>query len=181
MSLRNLTKSKVLARFAALALLAGTLAGCFQPMYGQSTLIGTGPSLRDALRDVEVVEIKGRLGQELRNDLIFELTGGEGNPKGAPYKLVMVLTSGSQIPQVDVVSGRALSEIISLDVQYQLRDSTNNNRILLTEKALARVTIDRSQQRFAAVRALRDAQNRAAKIVAEQIRSRLASYFLTRT
>jgi LPS-assembly lipoprotein len=93
----------------------------------------------------------------------------------------MVLTSGSQIPQVDVVSGRALSEIITLDVQYQLRDTTNNNRILLTEKALARVTIDRSQQRFAGARALRDAQNRAAKIIAEQIRSRLASYFLTRT
>jgi hypothetical protein len=31
------------------------------------------------------------------------------------------------------------------------------------------------------VRAERDAQNRAAKLVAEQIRSRLASYFLTRT
>jgi LPS-assembly lipoprotein len=55
------------------------------------------------------------------------------------------------------------------------------DRVVLTEQALARVSIDRSQQRFANVRATRDAENRAAKVVAEQIRSRLASFFLTRT
>jgi len=51
----------------------------------------------------------------------------------------------------------------------------------LTEQALARVSIDATQQRFANVRAVRDAENRAAKVAAEQIRSRLASFFLTRT
>jgi LPS-assembly lipoprotein len=52
---------------------------------------------------------------------------------------------------------------------------------VLTEQALARVSIDASQQRFANLRARRDAENRAAKIAAEQIRARLASFFLTRT
>jgi LPS-assembly lipoprotein len=55
------------------------------------------------------------------------------------------------------------------------------DRIVLTEQALARVSIDASQQRFANLRAVRDAENRAAKVAAEQIRSRLASFFLTRT
>jgi LPS-assembly lipoprotein len=164
----------------ALLVLTGALGGCFQPMYGQSTLFGAGAKLRDEMRQVEILEIQGRLGQEIRNDLIFELTGGEGNPVGAPYKLAMTITSGSQTPLVDVQSGRATSETVVLDVTYRVLDVAND-RIVLSEKALARISIDRSQQRYAGVRAVRDAQNRAAKLVAEQIRSRLASYFLTRT
>ena len=70
--------------------------------------------------------------------------------------------------------------MVSFDVTYKLHDVVRD-RIVLTEQALARVSIDRSQQRFANVRAVRDAENRAAKVVAEQIRSRLASFFLTRT
>lgn len=176
---RNSTISKAW-RGAAVLLLAASLGGCFQPMYGQSTLFGAGAKLRDDLRQVEILEIDGRLGQEIRNDLIFELTGGKGNPVGAPYQLAMTITSASQTPLVDVASGRATSETVVLDVTYRVLE-VGTNRVVLTEKALARISIDRSQQRFAGMRAVRDAQNRAAKLVAEQIRSRLASYFLTRT
>jgi len=171
--------SKACKALAVLAA-ASTLGGCFQPMYGQSTLFGAGAKLRDEMRQVEVLEIQGRVGQEIRNDLIFELTGGQGNPVGAPYKLAMTITSGSQTPLVDVTSGRATSETVVLDVTYRVLDVAND-RVVLTEKALARISLDRSQQRYAAIRAVRDAQNRAAKLVAQQIRSRLASYFLTRT
>jgi LPS-assembly lipoprotein len=37
------------------------------------------------------------------------------------------------------------------------------------------------EQRFAAVRGLRDAENRASQVLAEQIKQRLASYFLAGT
>jgi LPS-assembly lipoprotein len=161
--------------------LALALAGCeFQPMYAQTPLFGSGPSLRDALRDVEVATISGRIGNELRNDLIFELTGGAGNPSGAPYRLTLVANVGSLNPIIDAASGRPEAETVTFDVTYKLQDIAQDKTVL-TEKALARVTIDRSQQRFARMRALRDAENRAAKVVAEQIRSRLASFFLTKT
>lgn len=176
---RSSTISKACNVLGILAV-AGVLAGCFQPMYGQTTLFGAGAKLRDELRQVEILEIQGRLGQEIRNDLIFELTGGQGNPVGAPYKLAMTITTASQTPLVDVASGRATSETVVLDVVYRVLDVAND-KIVLSEKALARISIDRSQQRYAGMRAVRDAQNRAAKLVAEQIRSRLASYFLTRT
>src|SRR6266851_2158489 len=134
-------------RLAGAALLAGMLAGCFQPMYADRSLIGgNGPNLRDAMRDVEISKIDGRVGQEVRNDIIFELSGGEGNPAGAPYKLQDVA----------------------------------NDKVVFTDKAIARVSIDRTQQRYARVRAVRDAENRAAKVVAEQIRARVASFFLLR-
>jgi LPS-assembly lipoprotein len=37
------------------------------------------------------------------------------------------------------------------------------------------------QQRFAGARALRDAENRAAQIIADNVKSRLASYFVAGT
>jgi LPS-assembly lipoprotein len=179
MSLRN-RQSNIL-RLLVAGMLAVALGGCmFQPMYAQTPLFGSGPSLRDALRDVEVASINGRIGNELRNDLIYELTGGEGNQVDAPFRLTLVANVSSFSPVIDTESGRPVSEMVSFDVTYKLHDVVRD-RIVLTEQALARVSIDRSQQRFANVRAVRDAENRAAKVVAEQIRSRLASFFLTRT
>lgn len=174
-------KQDSILRIAAICLFAAALGGCqFQPMYAQTPLFGSGQSLRDALKDVDVASIDGRIGNELRNDLIFELTGGNGSQPNAPYRLTMVVTTNSVNPIVDITSGRPESESISFDVVYKLQDAVNG-RIVLTEKALARVTVDRSPQRYARIRAVRDAENRAAKVVAEQIRSRLATFFLTRT
>jgi LPS-assembly lipoprotein len=179
MSSVDRTKS-ILSPLVAI-LFAATAASCmFQPMYAQSPLFGSGSSLNDALRDVDVARIEGRIGNELRNDLIYELTGGEGNRTNAPYRLTLVAEVTSFNPVVDNQSGRSLSNIISFDITYKLHDVVQN-RVVLTEQALARVSIDASQQRFANLRARRDAENRAAKIAAEQIRARLASFFLTRT
>ncbi len=174
-------QSSLRFRLAAVCVFAAAVGGCqFQPMYAQTPLFGSGPSLRDALKDVDVASIDGRIGNELRNDLIFELTGGAGNQPGAPYRLTMVVTTNFINPIVDITSGRPESESISFDVVYKLQDVVNGKTVL-TEKALARVSLDRSPQRYARVRAQRDAENRAAKVVAEQIRSRLATFFLTRT
>lgn len=168
-------------RLAAAMLLAALAGGCmFQPMYAQTPLFGSGPSLNDALRDVDVARIDGRIGNELRNDLIYELTGGEGNRTNAPYRLTLVASISTFNPVIDTRSGRSESQMISFDITYKLHDVVQD-RIVLTEQALARVSIDASAQRFANLRAVRDAENRAAKVAAEQIRSRLASFFLTRT
>jgi LPS-assembly lipoprotein len=170
---------RVPIRLAAAMLLAAAGGGCFQPLYGDRSLTG-GPSVRDAMRDVEVAAIDGRVGQEVRNDLIFELTGGEGNPVGAPYRVTMTVSSSTFYPVIDLFAGRPSAETVSLDVLYRVEDVANKKTVL-NERALARVTIDRSQQRFARVRAIRDAENRAAKVAAEQMRSRIAAFLLTRS
>jgi LPS-assembly lipoprotein len=181
MSLPERVSPLVRPGLIAACLLASLAGACtFQPMYAQTPLFGSGPSLRDALREVDVASIDGRIGNELRNDLIYELTGGEGNQRDAPYRLTLVANVSSFDPIIDTESGRPVVQMVSFDVTFKLHDVVKD-RIVLTEQALARVSLDRSQQRYANVRALRDAENRAAKVVAEQIRSRLASFFLTRT
>ena len=167
-------------QLAGAAMLAGMLAGCFQPMYADRSLTGgTGPNLREAMRDVEIAKIDGRVGQEIRNDIIFELSGGGGNPTGAPYRLNLQVATNSGSAIIDVQTGLPDNETVSLDVTYKLQNVADE-KIVLTDTAIARVTIDRTQQRYARVRALRDAENRAAKLIAEQIRTRVASFFLLR-
>ena len=98
-------------RWIATGAITLALAGCFQPMYADRSVTGgTGPNLREAMRDVEVVAIEGRLGQEIRNDIIFELTGGAGNPSSAPYKLNMSVSSNSYSAILDSTSGLAQTD-----------------------------------------------------------------------
>lgn len=179
MSSRSQKLSEISRRaFALAALLA--VAGCFEPMYGDRNLSGSGRSLRNALKDVEIAPIEGRVGQQLRNDLIFELAGGAGNPVGAPYRLHLSVGTTSFSAILDPASGLSQAETIVFDVTYRLKDVAND-KFIMTDKAISRVTVDSTNQRYARIRAIRDAENKAAQIVAEQIRSRLASYFLLKT
>jgi LPS-assembly lipoprotein len=163
------------------SLFAVLLGGCnFRPMYAETELVGSGPAVMGALRQVEVASIGGQLGNDLRNDLIFELTGGHGNPANAPYRLTMTIRISSHNTIIDRLSGRSAAVVTALDVEYKLHDVVQD-RIVLTERALARTSFDSGPQLFANFRASKEARSRAAKIIAEQVRSRLATYFLTQT
>jgi LPS-assembly lipoprotein len=54
---------------------------------------------------------------------------------------------------------------------------------VVTSQTFSRVSynIPGQQQRFAGDRGLRDAENRAAQVIADNIRNRLASYFVAGT
>jgi LPS-assembly lipoprotein len=171
---------------AALAF-AGLLAGCFQPLYGDRT--GTGDSrLLTALSSVDVKQIpvpngtpEARIAVELRNDLLFQITGGH-SPAPPSYTLAIRIASTRLSVIVDINSGRPDIENYGIDAYYTLTDIATNKPVV-TGQAFARVSYDMpgSEQRFARVRALRDAENRAAGVIAEQIKSRLASYFVAGT
>jgi LPS-assembly lipoprotein len=171
---------------AALAL-AGLLTGCFQPLYGNRTGTDDSP-LRTALSSVEVRQIpaangtpEARIAVELRNDLLFAITGGH-SPAPAAYTLAIKISSTRLSVIVDINSGRPDIENYGIDATYTLTDIATNKPVV-NGQAFARVSYDipGTEQRFARVRALRDAENRAASVIAEQIKSRLASYFVAGT
>lgn len=187
MSLPDRTREPVsptrrrLLGLAAAGALALSAAGCFQPMYAEST---TGaPSLRDKLGEIEVVFVDGRIGNEVRNDLIFDLTGGSGNPVGAPYQLVMRVSDNTASAIIDPVTGLPEIELVTVDATWQLFDAAQDpkTRKPLTQgSAFGKASIDSGYQRFARARAIRDAQNRSSRVVAEMISGQLASWFATR-
>lgn len=167
--------------------IAGSVAACFQPMYADRSASG-GPDVVAKLGAIDVKPIdaakgspEARIGGELRNALIFDLTGGGG---GGPtqYRLDVRITTSRSATIVDITTARTDFEVTGIDATYVLVDS-RTGKPALTGRAFARVTSDApgQQQRFARARAQRDAENRAAKVVADQIRSRLAAFVVSGT
>jgi LPS-assembly lipoprotein len=183
-------KALQMRRFGPLALAFGTAllcAGCFQPMYGSHSALG-GANVRNKLEAVEIVPIDtpngtpiARVGVEVRNNLIFDFTGGDGG-QAPTHKLAIHLADQRTQVIVDIQTARPDIENYGIDATYSLTDLATN-RVVVTGRTFARVSYDipGQQQRFARVRGLRDAEDRAAKVISDHITQRLASYFLAGT
>lgn len=156
---------------AALAVTAAiSLAGCgIQPLYG--TTAG-GSRLAAAMAGVDVTPIPGRVGQRVRNELIFENTGGSGQT-GTTYKLDIVIKE-SLTNELVKISGDAKSQVYELDATFKL--ISNDGRVVLEGKATSRAPYERFETIFSNVRARYDAEDRAARTVAESIKVRIAAY-----
>jgi LPS-assembly lipoprotein len=177
-------------RFARLAVALGVAAcvgGCFQPLYGDRSVDG-GPGLRTALSAVDVKEInaakgtdEARLAVEIRNALIFDLTGGGPAPRPA-YSLTVRMSSTVSDIIVDTTTVRPSIEDYGINATYTLTEIASSKQVI-NGQTFARVSYDipGQEQRFARLRGLRDAESRAAKVIADNIRSRLASYFAAGT
>ena len=166
----NRKRSGAAARFAVVLAAAALLAGCFEPLYGRNPSVGD-ESVRDKLAEVVVAPIpmrqgtpQARIAVAMHNALQFDLNGAAGAI--APTHL----------------TGRPEEEIGGVNATYQMIEIATG-KIVLKDSTFAHVGYDipGSQQRFAKQRALLDAEDRAAKVAAEAIRNRLASYFVAGT
>jgi LPS-assembly lipoprotein len=166
---------------------AATLAGCFQPMYGDAKLTAT-PSVAANMSAVDVNQIVApngtplsRIAVSVRNRLLFGLTGGSA---AAPpvYRLNILINGSSESLIVDINSGRPDTQDYALNASYTLIEVKTGNPIF-TSQTFARVSYDipGQAQRFARDRGLRDAEDRAAQQIADNIRARLASFFVAGT
>ena len=164
------------AVLGALALTSAVaLGGCLQPLY---TAPSGGSNVAAEMRAIKVEPVKDRFGHYLANELIFGLngTGGEAAPK---YKLVMSFSQRVQTPILDTVTGRADSATVFTDVNFKLLTFPGDATVI-EGVAMGSAGYDRSAQRFANIRAARDAEIRLAKSLAEQIRTRIAAGLATR-
>lgn len=167
---------------AGLALVLAAAAGCtVRPLYGDVTTSATGvPSSATArkLASVEVKEAGDRVGQEVRNHLIFLLAGGAGQPRDPAYTLSLQTTARSSAAAVVQTTSTDLeptSAVMTVTGRYRLTDAGGTAIAAGTRSAQA--AYDVSRQGFAALRAQRDAQNRAARELAEQLRLAVAQDF----
>ncbi|MBR0715296.1 LPS assembly lipoprotein LptE [Bradyrhizobium liaoningense] len=177
---------RIAARLVAVAALAALTAGCFQPMYAERT-DGT-PGLREKLMGVDIPPVdkpnasrEARVGVEVRNALAFKLYG---TATGMPptHRLVLRFSTNRQSLIVDPNTGLPSSENYGIDAQYNLIEIATNKSVM-TGTTFSRVSYDMpgSYQRFARTRAYRDAEDRAANEIAENITTRLASFFTAGT
>ena len=172
------------ARLGIAFSLALLTAGCFQPLYGDPKIVPTA-GLDEKLRAVEVLPINlptgtrlSRVGVEVRSALLTD-TSSAGTKR---YQLNIMLTSTQQQVIVDINTARPDIQNYALDAVYTLTD-LETKKVAFQASTFARVSYDipGEQQRFAGERGLRDAEDRAAQVIADNIRSRLASFFVAGT
>ena len=176
-----------LIRLAAILGIAACTGGCFQPLYADRSVSGSA-DLRSALAAVDVKQIEApkgsdeaRLAVEIRNALLFDLTGG-GAGERPTYSLVIRMNSTVSDIIVDTTTTRPAIENYGINANYVLTEIASSKQVV-TGQTFARVSYDipGQEQRFARLRGLRDAESRAAKVIADNIRTRLASYFAAGT
>jgi LPS-assembly lipoprotein len=173
-------------RLVAVVVLGALTAGCFHPMYAEHA-DGT-PDLREKLMGVEIPPVdkpngsrEARIGVEIRNALAFKLYG---NATGMPptHRLVLRFATTRSSLMIDPHTALPTSENYGIDAQFNLVDIATNKSVM-TGTTFSRVTYDMpgSYQRYSRSRAYRDAEDRAAQEIAENIGTRLASFFSTGT
>ncbi|MGL4975362.1 MAG: LPS assembly lipoprotein LptE [Bosea sp. (in: a-proteobacteria)] len=158
---------------AIAGLAALSVGGCFRPLYGEGTVSVTGGSVRSALAGIEVASIPDRLGHYLRNELVFDLDGS-GQESEKRLLLTVKVTEALDIVSVDYSTGRADSATLVATAIWTLSNKSTGQAVT-NGTSIARASYDRSSQRFATVRAARDAQIRAARSLSELIRNRIAT------
>jgi LPS-assembly lipoprotein len=171
-------------RIAAVVAVGALNAACFQPLYASRSFNGETP-VGAALAQVRVEHIdapngtpESRIAVEIQNALDFELNGS-GGLISPTHALKVRMTVGRNSIITDATTGRVMAEITGIDANFTLTELATG-KVVMRGNTNARVSSDYpgQQQRFARVRARVDAENRAAKVVAENVRTRVASYFV---
>ena len=143
----------------------------FRPMYGTSSLGGS--NVNEKLAKIEIAPVPGRVGQRIRNELIFTTTGG-GAPLPPEYRLEVVIkeTLTSTLVRKD---GEAQGTVYNLDAKFRLIKLADKP-VVLEGASYGRAAFERFKSVFANVRAREDAENRAAETVGTELKGRLAAY-----
>lgn len=170
-----LSRRALLRGLAVLALtpaLAACESGGFRPLYGS---LG-GSRVEEKLAQLEISPIPGRNGQRIRNELIFQSTGG-GQAAAPAYRLEIV-TREVITSTLVARDGNSSGQVFQIDATFQLIRLTDK-QVVLRGVSFGRAGFDRNTSIFSNVRAKEDAEDRAAKTVGVDLRARLSAFLST--
>jgi LPS-assembly lipoprotein len=151
------------------------LGGCLQPLYGP---LANGGSLEGELQAIAVNPIPERIGHYLENELAFAFNG-TGSTVVPKYRLTVALRERVQTPVIDTVSARATAATVIVDADYILTPVAGGEPVT-KGTAFSVASYDRTTQRISNVQAARDAETRNAKVIADQIRTRVSAALASR-
>ncbi|HET7716464.1 MAG TPA: LPS assembly lipoprotein LptE [Bauldia sp.] len=161
-------------RFGAVGALAVALAlgACsVQPLYGPSNFAG-GSEVQSTLTRISVAPVDDRVGQQVRNRVIFQMTGGKAISDPL-YHMTLTVTSREAGLGVTVTEA---SPIYSVTVQATFTvKRVGTDEVLVTGTSRANASYNYVNQIYANTRAKLDAENRAAEQVGNEIAVRVAA------
>jgi LPS-assembly lipoprotein len=150
------------ARLAGAMAIAASLGGCFQPLYGQAAH----PGLVEDMRAIEIAEVNP------------PIAGIKPNALGLNPELDRddrVTTSEiTTTPTVESQIGAADAATLTIRAKYALTPVDGGEPIIASE-AVSSAIYDLSLNRYANLRAARDAEIRLAKSLADEMELRIAA------
>ena len=172
---RNRKSVSYFLPIAVLSALALASACTVQPLYSNHPVAASAisDSTSAQLNSVAVKPVTTRYAQEIRNHLIFYFGGGKGEPENPAYELELGVTKLNevstfvQIADEDQPTARTLTLISS----YRL---TKAGAEVARVRRQVSSQYDVPTQEFANLRAEIDAENRAARELAELLRLAVA-------
>lgn len=171
------SRRRVVIALLTAGLSAPLLAACgdsgFRPLHG--TAIGAA-NVNDKMAHLELAPIPGRVGQRIRNELLFQTTGG---PKPIePTHRLEVAVRESVTSTLVRQDGEARSSVYNLDASFKLI-RLSDKEVVLKGTSSGRAGFERFKSVFANVRAREDAENRAAASVGVELKTRLQAFLAT--
>ena len=169
MLLFNNKISKISRSFIAILALLILNACQFQPLHGDRAA-GRG----GGLEHVGVDFVDSRVAQQVRNHLLFLFNGGFASTEKTHEVKLSVRSNDKQTSSLPSVED-STAGTVTVIVNYEIID-LKNQEILAKGKRDSAASYDRTGQVFANNRAVRDAENRAAKEAAEAVRLAVSAH-----
>ncbi|TPL93457.1 LPS assembly lipoprotein LptE [Mesorhizobium sp. B2-3-12] len=176
---RKKTELGPLLRHIALAGLVGSLAlvsACqVRPLYSSAPL-STGSAANAELASIAIKPVKTRYAQQVRNNLIFGFGRGAGEPASPLYSLDLGVSEGvdsAALVQNGTDEDEPTAGSVTLTAGYTLTDAKTGAVIAVGKRAITS-SFDRPRQEFASYRAQIDAENRAARELAQALQLSIA-------
>src|SRR5262245_7357536 len=170
---RNWKSLNTLARLAAVAGLIQASACTVQPLYSNRPMAASAAPTTAQLSSISVKPVTTRYAQQIRNNLIFLFNGGKGEPASPVYVLELIVTRLNQPSAIIQIADedQPTAGTITLISTYRL---TKAGEQIATGQRQIAAQYDVPRQEFAHMRAEFDAENRAARELAELLRLAVA-------
>ncbi|WP_192258201.1 LPS assembly lipoprotein LptE [Mesorhizobium silamurunense] len=170
----SLRRAALCGLVASLALVS---ACTVRPLYSSAPLtVGSQVGAAAELASISIKPVGTRYGQQVRNNLIFAFGQGSGEPASPAYTLdlgVTELIESAAIVQVQTEEDEPTAGTVTLTANYVLRDTATGTVVAVGKRSIPS-SFDRPRQEFAAYRAQIDAENRAARELADLLRLAIA-------
>lgn len=164
------TSKRAVALAVVIMSVAAISACTVRPLYSDSAPVaGVTSGMRAELASIAIKPTPTRYGQEVRNRLIFLFGGGQGEPASPRYSLDLRVTSireAAAMRQVTRGENEPTAATVTLNGTYVLTRNEDGKVIGQGSRQIMS-SFDVPRQSFGEMRAEIDAQNRAARELAQ--------------
>lgn len=169
---RTFRRAAVLSLLLALPLAS---ACTVKPLYSNPSSDGAQAGVTADLSSIAIKPVEQRYAQQVRNHLIFLFNRGAGQPAAAAYTLTLVVTALHESAAVVQVGddNEPTAGTVTMTASYSLA-GTSSGEVIATGRRQITSSYDVPRQEFAAYRARLNAEDRAARELAELLNLAIA-------